>query len=291
MIRSIHSHGREPWIFGAKSPGELLVGAHPALMAQVLGPGGTGSLDYLLYSPIWDVAETPFGLVPEGGSHALAVTPSALVITWDRHDGSAPGLQCIPIDGLSSITLGQATLSGWLTLRPGSGSGASQRTIAFHATTGGHHFHARVRALRNRMKRRESGRTSADLSASARDNRSDASLLAASDALLLPVENVELRVATQETWEDQAPRRPRAENGWPSTISSFASRKSSGAVHPLRGPASARPEGSGQQVPVVNRRENIGGEVFTYSEPSCQPISSGRLRIAYSVASGREDRL
>jgi len=285
MNRSIRSSGREPWIFRAESPADLLVGAHPGLMAGALSHGG--ELDYLLYSPIWDVAETPFGLVPEDGSHALAVTPWASVISRDPHDGSAPSLECIEVAHLASITLGQATLTGWLTLRQQSPSGSSERTIAFHATAGGHHFTALVRALRNRMRPPESAPMPAGRSPGAPDHGSDASLSAACGALLLPSETVELRVATQETWDEQPPGRCRTRRGLLAITGRgvlLAEHAPMRAPHPLAAAVGTTCWRHGALETVVPFEQHLGGAV----------ISSMRLELAggwqLEVATGASQR-
>jgi len=51
------SVGREPNVYEAQTPGDLL-GVHAELIASSLLPGE--ELRYLLYSPIWDGTWTPF---------------------------------------------------------------------------------------------------------------------------------------------------------------------------------------------------------------------------------------
>src|SRR5437667_6696230 len=109
------STGREPGVFRAERPEELF-GVHADLIAAALTPGER--LRYLLYAPIWDGGEAPFGIWSHPASHAVAVTEHRFLLSEDRHTkGIIPSVRAIPFDQVLYVELGRALLLGWFAIR------------------------------------------------------------------------------------------------------------------------------------------------------------------------------
>jgi hypothetical protein len=139
------SNGKEPWVFRAAGPSELL-GAHAELVGQALEPGE--SLRYLLYSPMWDGRGGPFGIRATPASHAVAVTGHRFVISADEHlTGAPPSLLSIPFPAVVSVESGSALMLGWLVIRYVEG-GAMQSATVLYRALGRKHVTAAVRAYR-----------------------------------------------------------------------------------------------------------------------------------------------
>jgi len=139
------STGREPYVFRADKPGDLL-GVHPDLMQKALRRDE--GLLYLLYSPIWPGKNGPFGLYATPASHAVAVTKYRFIISEDRHmEGMAPTVQSIPFGQILYTQLGIALSLGWFSVEFVVDEKPSCRTLFFTAT-GMKHFDAAVRKYR-----------------------------------------------------------------------------------------------------------------------------------------------
>ena len=196
------SDGREPWIFRAASPEDLLVGAHPAAIAGALDPGE--ELRYLLYSPVWDSRPAAVGAPrAELASHAVAVTSARFVISRDlHHRGDPPQVWSVAFESLLAVELGRSVLTGWLLLRFDDGRQFAELPVIFHATAGGHHFAAAVRAYR-RASSPDGGPGPTAGSVSVWDDAwvdRPYGLKEIADDLLLPAEALRERVATREVW-------------------------------------------------------------------------------------------
>jgi hypothetical protein len=103
---------------------------------------------YLLYSPIWDSRPALDGEPVEPASHAVAVTRKRFVVTRDSHAGASPETWSVPFDDLLAVELGRSVLSGWLLLHFVAAGRRFRLPVVFHATAGGQHFAAAVRAYR-----------------------------------------------------------------------------------------------------------------------------------------------
>jgi len=141
---------KDPYVFCADKPGDLL-GVHADLMEKTLRCDE--GLLYLLYAPICQERDGPFGLQATPASHAVAVTKYRFIISEDRHmEGIAPTVQSIPFDQLLYVELGNALLLGWFSLELALDDKPSCTTIFFQATTGMKHFGIAVSEYRRMTK-------------------------------------------------------------------------------------------------------------------------------------------
>lgn len=139
--------GREPWVFRALRPGHLC-GHHPDLISEALGDGE--SINYMLYSPLYEAESGLFGVRGPCGSHAVAVTSGRILVSRDTHQASAPrSVRAIPFERVRWIELGQALALGWLVIWFFS-DGVLQSETVFFPASGIHHFQAAVRVFRRR---------------------------------------------------------------------------------------------------------------------------------------------
>jgi len=139
------SDGREPWVYRADVPGDLL-GVHADLIGSALRPRET--LHCLLYAPIWEGTRTPFGITARPGSHAVAITDDRILVSEDLHSPDAsPVIRAIPFNRVLAVEHGHALLLGWFVVRYAEGGRLSTCPLLYRAT-GGHHFVAAVRAYR-----------------------------------------------------------------------------------------------------------------------------------------------
>jgi len=141
------SSGKEPYVFRADKPGDLL-GVHADLMEKTLRRDE--GLLYLLYTPICQERGGPFGLQATPASHAVAVTKYRFIISEDQHiDGIAPSVQSIPFDQVFYVELGNALLFGWFSVEFAVDDKPSCTTLFFPATTGMKHFGIAVQKYRS----------------------------------------------------------------------------------------------------------------------------------------------
>ena len=146
MWQPSQSSGREPYVFNVDTPQDLL-GVHAGLMEEALRPDE--ELRYLLYSPICQVKEGPFGLHGTPSSHAVAVTSDRFVISENQHrEGTVPSVQSIPFQQVLYAELGAALLLGWFSLKFVLDDKPSCTTLFFSATTGMKHFGIAIREYR-----------------------------------------------------------------------------------------------------------------------------------------------
>lgn len=128
------SSGKEPYVFFAEKPGDLL-GVHSALIESSLQPDEP--LLYLIYTPIWPGKKGPFGFSALPGSHALAVTKYRFIISENRHkQGIAPTVYSIPFHQVLYVQLGSALLLGWFSITAVSEGRPLETTFFFPAVTG-----------------------------------------------------------------------------------------------------------------------------------------------------------
>ena len=103
--------GRECWVYRAHASSELC-GHHPELIDQILCGAQP---DYLLYSPLRETDRGPFGLRGPCGSHAVALTKTALIVSRDPHRADASrSVRRIPLAKLLTLGIGEALTLGWL---------------------------------------------------------------------------------------------------------------------------------------------------------------------------------
>ena len=139
------STGREPQVFQTERPKDLF-GVHADLIAAELTPGER--LRYLLYAPVWEGSEAPFGIRSHPASRAVAVTEHRFILSEDRHtEGIAPSVQAIPFEQILYVELGHALLLGWFAIRFIKEDVLCQTALLYNAT-GRHHFAAAVREYR-----------------------------------------------------------------------------------------------------------------------------------------------
>jgi hypothetical protein len=140
------SKGREPWVFRAAEPGDLL-GTHVESMASALDP--EEGLDYLLYTPIFDARRTPFGLRCEPASHAFAVTRRRFVLSTDTHrEGEGPAVVSVPFARILAVEWGDSLLEGWVALHFAGGDAVTTVSWTYPATAGRKHVERALRAYR-----------------------------------------------------------------------------------------------------------------------------------------------
>jgi len=146
-IWGYRSSGREPYVFRANKPQDLL-GVHADLMEKTLRRDE--GLLYLLYSPICQERKGPFGLYATPASDAVAVTKYRFIISEDRHmEGIAPTIQSIPFDQVFYVKLGNALILGWFSVEFVVDDKPSCTTVFFPATTGMKHFGIAVQKYRS----------------------------------------------------------------------------------------------------------------------------------------------
>jgi hypothetical protein len=139
------SHGHEPFVYRAWRVEDLL-GVHAEVIASGLRPGEP--LRYLLYSPIWDGRNAPFGISSQPASHALAVADDRFLISRNPHvEGVEPTLQVVPFDRVMLVEVGTAHFLGWFSIQFARGGQAHRLSILF-ASAGVGHFQAAVREYR-----------------------------------------------------------------------------------------------------------------------------------------------
>jgi hypothetical protein len=137
--------GRECWVFRAATPVELC-GHHPRLISSVLRPGEP--VHYLLYSPVFDARDAPFGVSGVPGSHSVGITSDALLVSRDLHtDEPARSVARIALDAVSCVVIGGALALGWFVVRYSAPHGPASCTVLF-ASRGAEEFRAIVRAYR-----------------------------------------------------------------------------------------------------------------------------------------------
>lgn len=139
------SNGREPWGFRAARAEELL-GVHAELVAAALR-GERAS--YLVYLPMWDGRNGPFGISAAPASHALALTPTRLLLSEDRHvPGVTPGLVSVPLEAVTALGWGSSLMVGWLRLEWQETAQARSTAMLFRASTAQRHVQAVIGQLR-----------------------------------------------------------------------------------------------------------------------------------------------
>jgi hypothetical protein len=139
--------GHESWVFQAHAVDELC-GHHAGLVGGALRPGERP--DYLLYSPLREIAAGPFGLERTRGSHAIAVTSDRFIVSRDPHRATqTPVVRDIPFSSVLAVELGEALTLGWLVVRFVADGRATSETICFQSS-GIDHFRAAARAWRAR---------------------------------------------------------------------------------------------------------------------------------------------
>ena len=149
------SHGHEPFVYRAERPKDLL-GVHAEVIADGLLPGEP--LRYLLYAPIWDGRDAPFGIHAEPASHAVAVAEDRFLISRNTHtEGIEPTLRIIPFNKVLVVELGTAHLLGWFSIRFADGNSLGRHSILCRSVAI-EHFASAVREYRSadaRARRRE----------------------------------------------------------------------------------------------------------------------------------------
>jgi len=139
------SHGREPFVYRAQQPEDLL-GVHAEVIASGLRAGEP--LRYLLYSPIWEGQNAPFGIWSEPASHAVAVAGDRFLISRNPHiKGVEPTLQVVPFDRVLLVEVGTAHLLGWFSIQFARGGKVHRLSMLF-TSVGVEHFQAAVREYR-----------------------------------------------------------------------------------------------------------------------------------------------
>jgi hypothetical protein len=133
--------GRECWVYRAQAPGELC-GHHPELIQQALCGAEP---DYLVYSPRREPGRGPFGLNGPGGSHAVALTRTSLIVSRDPHrPGRRRTVRRIPLPGVLMLAIGEALTLGWLAVDFVEDRAAATE-IVFFPSSGIAHFREIVR--------------------------------------------------------------------------------------------------------------------------------------------------
>jgi hypothetical protein len=144
--RQFRSNGREPYVFRVDHPEELF-GSHADLMREALGP--EERLLYLLYAPIWEGEEAPFGVRAPSASHAVAVTEERFIVSEDRHQtGVCATVFAVPFHRVIEVELGSALLIGWFAVRFIRDGDVVSSSVLFPASTGMLHFATAIRHYR-----------------------------------------------------------------------------------------------------------------------------------------------
>ena len=139
------SNGREPWVFRAAAPNELL-GVHAELIGRALESGET--LAYLLYAPMWEGRGGPFGIRGRPASHAVVVSDRRFLVSSDPHlDGERPAVHSIPFSALLRVESGSAGTLAWLVIVWAAQGGVRSLTVLYRAL-GRRHIAAVIREWR-----------------------------------------------------------------------------------------------------------------------------------------------
>ena len=139
------SHGREPFVYRAQRPEELL-GVHAEVIASGLSDGEP--LRYMLYCPIWEGKTAPFGIHAKIASHAVAVADDRFLVSHNPHvEGVEPTLHVVPFDKVLLVEVGTAHLLGWFSVRF-VGEGRVNRLSMLFRSVDVEHFTAAVREYR-----------------------------------------------------------------------------------------------------------------------------------------------
>lgn len=137
--------GSESWVVATSRVDELC-GHHARLMAGAIE--GDECVRSIVYAPLREVGGGPFGMAPLRGSHAIALTDRALIITRDPHDGvHAPDVARVLRHSVVCCTLGEALTLGWLVVTA-SGPAGPERHRAIFASSGIRYIREIVCALR-----------------------------------------------------------------------------------------------------------------------------------------------
>jgi hypothetical protein len=203
--RQFRSNGREPYVFRVDHPGDLF-GSHADLMREAFGP--EDRLLYLLYSPVWEGEEAPFGVRAPSASHAVAVTEDRFIVSEDRHQTGAPAtVLTISFDRVIEVELGHALLIGWFALRFVRDGDVVSSSLLFPASTGMLHFAAAIRRYR-RATQSAPARSSQEGMAWHEVLGATQTLLASTiQTLIVEGERAEHAVLSSETWSGAARRR------------------------------------------------------------------------------------
>ncbi len=139
------SDGREPWVFRAAGPNQLL-GVHAELIGGALEPGET--LAYLFYAPMWPGGGGPFGIRARPASHAVAVSDRRFLVSSDPHlDGEPPALHSIPFSALLRVESGSAGALAWLVI-VWAAQGSVRSVPLLYRALGRRHVAAAIRGWR-----------------------------------------------------------------------------------------------------------------------------------------------
>jgi hypothetical protein len=129
---------KKPGVVCAEKPRDL-PGVHADLMEKAIA--GEEELLYLVYSPICQERDGPFGLKATPASHAVGITKYRFIISEDRHlKGIPPTVQSVPFNQMFSVELGNALFFGWLSIQFVVDEKRFCKTFFFPATTGMKHF-------------------------------------------------------------------------------------------------------------------------------------------------------
>jgi hypothetical protein len=140
------SSGREPYVFSVDRPQDLF-GVHAHLIEAALRRNE--GIRYLIYAPIWQGREAPFGIHASPASHGVAVTEDRFLISEDHHIREiAPTILSIPFDQVLCVEVGSALILGWLVIRFLENDKLSCTSLLYSATTGGDHFNSAIREYR-----------------------------------------------------------------------------------------------------------------------------------------------
>jgi len=204
-IRQFRSNGREPYVFRVYHPGELF-GSHADLMRATLGPEERPL--YLLYSPIWEGEEAPFGVRAPSASHAVAVTDERFIVSEDRHQTGVPATVLnIPFRRVIEVELGNALLIGWFTLRFIRDRDVVSSSLLFPASTGMLHFAAAIRHYRRATQPAPASSSQGGMAWHEVLGATRTLLAGTIQALVLEGERAEHAVLSSETWSGTARRR------------------------------------------------------------------------------------
>jgi hypothetical protein len=146
--RGWSSIGNEPWVYRAASLDELPE-RHAETLDRALRDGE--SFRSLVYSPIWEGSETPFGLRGAPESHAIGLSDDRLLISSDPHiPGRDPRVTAIAIQSILRIECGSDLLQGWFAIDFESADKAD-RIALLHPSTKSHPLTELVREIRTCM--------------------------------------------------------------------------------------------------------------------------------------------
>lgn len=105
---------------------------HADAMTAALMPGE--KLRYLLYSPIWDGNQAPFGITAEPASHAVAVAHDRFLVSRYSHaEGATPTLRVIPFSDVLYVQLGSSFCLGWFAVLFAEQARAAYEPLLFRA--------------------------------------------------------------------------------------------------------------------------------------------------------------